>query len=210
MALCWACLSSIFYQGAQHLTEDCRYVSSALGREKGSLLLTFWLRSALVQVRMLLSFFATYCITASLFFFWQAVFQHGLVAEIIPLLEQVFLFPSVELHEVAAIPFPYPVEFPLNGSATIRRYQTFLPVLYHLLRVQPFPSSRLMMKTLSNFVSSDNPLWYISSDWPPTGLWAADHSPLSQVHQFSVHKSNFSPHIHQASHLIVEGWIVKH
>lgn len=130
MALCWACLSSIFYQGAQHLTEDCRYVSSALGREKGSLLLTFWLRSASVQVRMLLSFFATYCITASLFFFWQAVFQHGLAAEIIPLLEQVFLFPSVELHEVAAIPFPYPVEFPLNGSATIRRYQTFLPVLY--------------------------------------------------------------------------------
>lgn len=68
MALCWACLSSIFYQGAQHLTQYCRYVSSALGREKGSLLLTFWLRSASVQVRMLLSFFATYCITASLFF----------------------------------------------------------------------------------------------------------------------------------------------
>lgn len=44
MALCWACLSkpfSFFSQGAQRLTQHCGCVSSVLGREKGSLLLTF-------------------------------------------------------------------------------------------------------------------------------------------------------------------------
>lgn len=49
--------------------------------------------------------------------------------------------------------------------------------LANLLRVQPFLSSRLMMKILNNFVPSDNPLYYTPSDWPPTGqqitaLWA--------------------------------------
>lgn len=54
------------------------------------------------------------------FFSWQAVFQHVLVAGIVPLLEQDFLFPSIGLHEIPAVRFPCSVEFPLNGSVIIR------------------------------------------------------------------------------------------
>lgn len=135
-----------------------------------------------MQVRKLLSFFATYCVMANLFFFFfltscfPACTGGWDCSSAGAGLSISFYWTSWD----SCCPISLFCWVPSEWQCDHQMLSNISPSsvsLANLLRVQPFLSSRLMMKILNNFVPSDNPLYYTPSDWPPTGqqitaLWA--------------------------------------
>lgn len=82
--------------------------------------------------------------------------QSALTLGAIPLLLQDLAFPLVECHKIHLCPIPQPVEVPLNGSTRLWSI-SYLVSPANLLRVQPVPSSRSLMKMLNRIGPSIDP-----------------------------------------------------
>lgn len=75
---------------------------------------------------------------------------------VIPLQQQDLALPLVELHEIHLCPILQPIKTPLNGSTPILCI-SHLASSVNLLRVQPVPSSKSLIKTLNSICPSIDP-----------------------------------------------------
>lgn len=82
--------------------------------------------------------------------------QPALMLGVIPLQQQDLALPLVELHEIHLCPILQPIKTPLNGSTPILCIN-HLASSVNLLRVQPVPSSKSLIKTLNSICPSIHP-----------------------------------------------------
>lgn len=93
---------------------------------------------------------------------------------------QDLVFPFVQCSKTSLSLILQSVQFPVNGSTTssCTCHSSQFGIICELAEGTLCHSIQVINEEIKQYWPSYQPLWYTTSDSPPTGLFSTDHNPL--------------------------------